>query len=96
MNATLFHPWGVAATPDGCIVFADCWNNRLRMISADGRTITTIAGCSRSPGFGGDGGLAIHARLFSPTGVAVNKKGDIFVCDTYGIIESEKSMPRPR
>lgn len=43
-------------------------------------TITTIAGTGIS-GFGGDGGAAIEARLASPSGVAADAEGNIYIAD---------------
>lgn len=41
---------------------------------------TTIAGTG-APGYGGDGGVAVAARLDAPAGVAVDSSGDLFVAD---------------
>jgi sugar lactone lactonase YvrE len=43
-------------------------------------TISTVAG-SGLPGFSGDGGPALVASLASPTGLAVDAAGNIFVAD---------------
>jgi len=43
-------------------------------------TITTIAGTGKS-GFSGDGGPASRARLASPTGVAVDRQGIVYIAD---------------
>lgn len=45
-------------------------------------TITTIAGNGLS-GFGGDGGPAVGAVFSSPSGVALDASGNIFVVDKY-------------
>ncbi len=42
--------------------------------------ITTIAGDSL-PGYSGDNGIAIAAELNAPCGVAVDKKGNIYIAD---------------
>lgn len=80
LDAALNFPGGVAVAPDGSIVVVDTWNHRLRMISKDGGTITTIAGCG---GYGsqGDGGPAIEACLQLPDHVLVTEHGDIIVSD---------------
>ena len=44
--------------------------------------ITTIAGIGTS-GFSGDGGLATEAQLDSPTGVALDKAGNLYIADRY-------------
>jgi DNA-binding beta-propeller fold protein YncE len=43
--------------------------------------ITTLAGTGR-PGFSGDGGLAIAARVNNPFGVELGPGGHIYFCDT--------------
>src|SRR5438309_907246 len=47
-----------------------------------GGTITTIAGTG-IPGFSGDGGPAISARLYAPHGVAVDGQGNVYIADSY-------------
>jgi sugar lactone lactonase YvrE len=47
----------------------------------DGPGATTLAGNGR-PGFGGDGGPADRASLDSPSGIAEDHSGDLFIADT--------------
>ncbi len=42
--------------------------------------ITTLAGTGAA-GFGGDGGPAAKARLNNPSGVAVDRDGNIFISE---------------
>jgi hypothetical protein len=44
--------------------------------------ITTVAG-NGTAGFSGDGGPAIVAQLFYPSGVSIDGKGDIAIADPY-------------
>lgn len=47
--------------------------------SAFGQTINTVAGSTK--GYGGDGGPATGAQLNSPTGVAIDVVGNIYIAD---------------
>lgn len=71
-------PIGVAVDKQGSVVVADSYNDRIRQISADG-AVTTIAGTG-SPGF--IEGNASIASFNTPSGVAVDSHGNIFVADT--------------
>ena len=44
--------------------------------------LTTIAGSGTSPYFGGDGGPATAAQLYSPSGIAVDSNGNWYIADT--------------
>jgi hypothetical protein len=80
-EANLQYPTGVALDHDGNVFVADAGNHRIRRIDPDG-TITTVAGTG-SAGFAGDGGPATEAQLHKPTGVAVSRKGELFIADEY-------------
>ena len=75
------HPLGVAVDATGNVYFADSGNNLIRKITTNGY-ITIIAG-GLTPGYGGDGGAAISAKLNNPTGVAVDTAGNVYIAD-YG------------
>ncbi len=70
----------VVVDGNGNAYFADTSNNRVRKISAASGIVTTIAGTGGA-GFGGDGGAANIANLNSPTGVAVDLDGNLYVAD---------------
>lgn len=78
--AKLFRPEDVAADEFGAVFVADSWNHRIRRIDPAGR-ISTLAGTGEA-GYGGDGGPAAEAVLNEPRGVAVDRAGNIYVCDT--------------
>jgi hypothetical protein len=80
-EANLQYPTGVALDHDGNVFIADAANHRIRRIDTDG-TITTVAGTGAA-GFAGDGGPATEARLHKPTGVALSRKGELFIADEY-------------
>lgn len=76
--ASLDHPSSIAVMADGSILFTSF--NAVRRLAVDG-TITTIAG-SAVPGYSGDGGLAVGARLHIPQGIALGVDGrTIYVAD---------------
>lgn len=77
-DALLKKPTGLAVDPQGDIFVVDSGNSRVRKIDPSG-TITTIAGSGVS-GYLGDGDQATLARV-SPTGVAVDEKGDLYISD---------------
>jgi hypothetical protein len=80
-SATLSSPTAVAYDAKGNLYFADAQNHVVREVSKAG-TITTIAGIGLE-GFGGDGGPATAAFLDTPTGVAVDANGNLFIADSH-------------
>jgi len=79
-DAQLKFPRQVAIDSDRNVYIADRDNHRIRKVFTNG-TITTIAG-NGIQGFDGDGGLAIYAKLNSPTGVCVDSLGNVYIADT--------------
>ena len=80
-SAGLDSPSGVAVDALGNLYIVDTGNNRVRRVDPAG-TITTVAG-SGSARYSGDGGLATSAGLGSPTGVAVDALGNLYIADTW-------------
>jgi len=78
-DAQLNAPTGIAMDSAGNIYFCDTRNHRVRKIGADGK-IRTIAGTGEK-GETGDGGSALEAKLNSPTGVAVDAAGNVYIAD---------------
>ena len=62
----------------GNLYFSDTLNNRVRRIDGLTGIITTIAG-NGVVGSAGDGGAATIAHLSSPTGVAVDSQGQVYI-----------------
>ena len=84
-SASLYLPWTVTAGRNGEIYIGDGGNNRLRMVDPRG-WITTIAG-NGEPGFSGDGGPAVRARLNWPMTAIPGAAGDLYFLDsTNGLI----------
>jgi uncharacterized protein (TIGR03437 family) len=78
-NAQLDIPRGVAVDSAGNIYIADSQDNRVRKVSNG--IITTVAG-NGGPGFTGDNYPATSTELYSPSGVAVDSAGNIYIADT--------------
>jgi hypothetical protein len=81
-SASLGLPEGVAVDSMGNIYIADTQNNRVRIVTPGG-TITTAAGTGAPSGFGalGDGGPATSAGVSTPSGVAVDLAGNLYIAD---------------
>ncbi|HUS07266.1 MAG TPA: hypothetical protein VMZ52_13250, partial [Bryobacteraceae bacterium] len=79
-SANLLRPGGLRVAPNGDIYVADAGNHRIRHIPAVGPA-TTIAG-NGAPGFSGDDGPAAAAKLSSPSDVALDSAGNIWISDT--------------
>ncbi len=61
------------------LYIADAANNRIRKINTSG-VITTVAGTGTGS-YGGDGGSATAAQLNSPTSIAFDSSGIMFIAD---------------
>ncbi len=79
-TAELNLPYAVAIDAAHNIYIPDSANNRVRVINNSGM-ISTIAGTGLI-GFSGDGGPATAAELWSPSGVAADAGGNVYIADT--------------
>ncbi len=79
-SALLAQPMGLARI-DGGVVFVDSSSSSLRKLDSTGR-VTTMAGRGLYD-WGDADGTATAAAMQYPTGVAVGRKGEIYVADTY-------------
>jgi hypothetical protein len=62
----------------GNLYFADAGNQRIRRIDAATGIISTIAG-NGTAGYSGDGNAATSASISSPTGLAVDSQGQVYI-----------------
>lgn len=76
-DARLNGPLGLDFDNEGDLLIAD--RHHVRRVTPDG-IIGTVAG-NGSRGFRGDGGPATRALLYSPRGVAVDRRGQIYIAD---------------
>ncbi len=74
-------PMGVAVDALGNVYVSDFRNHRLRKIDPSG-TVSTVAGTGE-PGYGGDGGPAVEAKLSSPDLIATDASGNVFLADRH-------------
>jgi hypothetical protein len=81
ISAKLYWPTGITIDKTGNIFIADNGNNVIRKVDTTG-IISTIAGNGLA-GYSGDGGFAIGCQLSSPTGIAIDDSGNIYIAD-YG------------
>jgi len=79
-NTALYFPADVFLDSTGNIFIADGYNNRIRKVNALTGIITTVAGIDTA-GATGDGGPATNAALNAPSGVCVDKSGNIYIAD---------------
>ncbi len=73
-------PAGVAVDTAGNLYISDTGNCLVREVTAGG-AVVTVAG-NGSCGFSGDGGAATSAQLNSPTGLAVDAAGRVYIADS--------------
>ncbi len=76
----------IAVDKAGNLFIGDPWNHRVRKVTPDG-TILTVAGSGpvwpqdNDGQHSGDGGSATQARLMSPSCVAVDDAGNLYIAD---------------
>lgn len=84
-------PIGIAVASDGRIIVADTYNDLIRVIDVDG-TVRTLAGSGHP---GADDGVGDGASFDTPTGLAVDTRGTLYVADTgNGIVRIVDSNGR--
>jgi DNA-binding beta-propeller fold protein YncE len=78
--SSLDHPQNVAVNAAGDVFVADTYNNRVVKVTPQGQVIA-VAGDGVA-GYSGDGRLAAFAELNSPTGLAVDSDGNLYIADS--------------
>jgi hypothetical protein len=79
-SAEFIYPRGVAIDRSGNLFITD--SLRIREVAAASGVITTVAG-NGNDGYSGDGGPAINASFQTPSGVAVDGYGNLYIADTW-------------
>ncbi|MBL8191803.1 MAG: hypothetical protein JNK38_27565, partial [Acidobacteria bacterium] len=82
-SAQLSNVEGLAIGKDGNLYIADIGNNRVRRVNLGTGIITTVAG-NGFTGTSGDGGDATAAAIGSPTDVAFDSAGDLYIASATG------------
>ena len=88
-SAELRNPSGIAVNPAGTVLYiGDSGNNVVRMVNLATGIITTFAGNgfgsgTTGGGYTGDNGPATSAEMWSPSGVALDASGNLYIADTY-------------
>jgi sugar lactone lactonase YvrE len=78
-QAQISSPGGIAVAGDGTFYIPDAENSRVRRVTPNG-IITTVAGTGE-PGFNGDGRPAVSAQLYSPSNLALDRAGNLYILD---------------
>lgn len=73
-------PSEITIDAQGNLIVSDYWNHCIRKVTPAG-DVTTIAGTAGVSGF--KDGLATTAQFFHPSGVEVDKDGNIYVADKF-------------
>jgi uncharacterized protein (TIGR03437 family) len=83
-KASLNGPQAVAVDNGGNLYIADSQNNRIRVVTPAG-SISTVAGTGL-PGYTGDGHQATSAQIVSPSGLAVDYSGAVYITDSSSLV----------
>jgi streptogramin lyase len=80
VEASLNQPYELAWDQEQNLYFVEIGNHTVRKVNAKNGVITTVAGTGEK-GFSGDGGPATKAMLSIPHSLAIDRSGDLFICD---------------
>ena len=73
-------PYEVRFDSAGNLFFVEMQNHLVRRVDAATKLISTVAG-NGQPGFSGDGGKAVKARLKQPHSIALDGAGSLYIAD---------------
>ncbi len=79
-NAEIYDASAVAVDDTGNIYISDYYNSMIRKVNATSGIITTIAG-NGTAAYCCDCNIATAAEMYYPEGVAVDKKGNVYIAD---------------
>jgi trimeric autotransporter adhesin len=84
-SAAFIQPEAVNFDARGNYYIADAAGNRVRKVNAASGRISTVAGTGIT-GYAGDGRQATEARLSSPSGVAADSSGNVYISDSLNAV----------
>jgi sugar lactone lactonase YvrE len=76
-------PRGIATDSTGNVYVIEAGNYAIRKITPDG-TVTTFAGALEFSGIPVDG-VGVAARFYNPNAIAMDKHGNLYVTDKFGV-----------
>ncbi|MEX2285960.1 MAG: hypothetical protein WD648_02650 [Planctomycetaceae bacterium] len=79
-KALLNEPYEILFDRDGNMFFVEMKNNLVRRVEAKTGMISTVAGTG-TQGFSNDGGPAVKAQLAMPHSIALDDRGQLYICD---------------
>jgi uncharacterized protein (TIGR03437 family) len=80
-SAGLIAPFALALDSSNNVYFAENGDSRVREINVTTLDISTVAG-NGTAGFAGDGSTAGNAEINSPTGIALDSSGNLYIADS--------------
>lgn len=79
-DVELAFPLGLRIGPDGSLYISERRGHRVRRFDLEAGTVTAVAGTGE-PGFSGDGGPAVEARLRCPDSIDLDEEGNLYIGD---------------
>lgn len=79
-SAKLNEPYEIRFDARGNLLFVEMQNHVVRRVESGTGVISTVAGCGE-PGFSGDGGPAVAARLRQPHSIVLDAEERLYICD---------------
>jgi uncharacterized protein (TIGR03437 family) len=81
VSAQIDAPVSIVVDSKGNFYFSEFNNGVVRMVNTSGIISTFAGSATAGRGFSGDGGAATAAAMFSPTGIAFDSSGNMYISD---------------
>jgi uncharacterized protein (TIGR03437 family) len=81
VSAQIDAPVSIVVDSKGNFYFSEFNNGIVRMVNTSGIISTYAGSATAGRGFSGDGGAATAAAMFSPTGIAFDSSGNMYISD---------------